>query len=123
MALIISNTGDGDPPDNATRFWAWINGPLDGTPLAATHIALLGKLLMQVCNALGLGDSDYANFNNTGKMLAKRLPALGASWLIPPAFCDAQDGYIRVPRGRLDAVEMSSFLCPGWDSYGRYWAS
>lgn len=95
VVMIISNTGDGDPPDNATGFWQWIHSSLKSDRLAGMKVALLGKppeMALGIGLSIGLGDSDYASFNNTGKYLAARLPSLGASWLIPPAFCDAQEG-------------------------------
>lgn len=106
LVIIISNTGDGDPPDNASDYWHWIREQGATTPppplYEGTKIALLGRgntaprpacpSLIDRLAVAGLGDSEYESFNNTGRTLERLLPSLGASWLVTPAFADAQKG-------------------------------
>lgn len=77
-AVIISSTwGDGDPPDNAMKFWAW---------LGAETAPRLEKLQFAV---LGLGDKNYADFCGASKKFDARLETLGARRLVDRGECDA----------------------------------
>ncbi|MBU6399017.1 MAG: sulfite reductase subunit alpha [Verrucomicrobia bacterium] len=76
-AVIISSTwGDGDPPENAARFWDWIG---------AETAPRLERLSFAV---LGLGDQSYADFCGAAKKFDARLEALGATRLVPRGECD-----------------------------------
>ncbi len=76
-AVIISSTwGDGEPPDNATNFWNWLN---------AESAPRLEKLQFAV---LGLGDKNYSDFCGASKKFDTRLEALGAKRLLPRGECD-----------------------------------
>jgi sulfite reductase (NADPH) flavoprotein alpha-component len=76
LVIICSTWGDGDPPDNATGFWTWLNS--DAAPaLEKLHFAVLG-----------LGDKNYADFCGASKKFDTRLEALGAHRLIPRGECD-----------------------------------
>jgi sulfite reductase (NADPH) flavoprotein alpha-component len=75
--LIVSSTwGEGDPPDNATAFWTWLNS--DSAPT-------LDHLQFAV---LGLGDKNYSDFCGASKKFDARLATLGARRLIPRGECD-----------------------------------
>ena len=76
-AVIISSTwGDGDPPDNATNFWSWLQS--DAAPR-------LENLQFAV---LGLGDKNYSDFCGAAKKFDERLENLGARRLVPRGECD-----------------------------------
>jgi sulfite reductase (NADPH) flavoprotein alpha-component len=75
-AIIISSTwGDGDPPDNATNFWSWLQS--DAPRLENLHFAVLG-----------LGDKNYSDFCGAAKKFDSRLENLGARRLVPRGECD-----------------------------------
>lgn len=69
VVFIVSTTGEGEPPEKALKFWRKIKRSL----LPANHFAFLSFTV------LGLGDTNYTNFCNFGKMLSRRLEELGAS--------------------------------------------
>ena len=76
-AVIISSTwGDGDPPDNASSFWSWLNSP---------NAPRMENLQFAV---LGLGDRNYSDFCGASKKFDSRLEALGAKRLVTRAECD-----------------------------------
>ena len=75
--VIISSTwGDGDPPDNAVKFWSWLN-----TETAPR----LEKLQFAV---LGLGDKNYSDFCGASKKIDARMETLGAKRLVDRGECD-----------------------------------
>ncbi len=76
-AIIISSTwGDGDPPDNATNFWSWLQA--DAPRLENLQFAVLG-----------LGDKNYSDFCGAAKKFDSRLENLGARRLVPRGECDS----------------------------------
>uniref|UniRef100_A0A1I7Z9K3 Methionine synthase reductase n=1 Tax=Steinernema glaseri TaxID=37863 RepID=A0A1I7Z9K3_9BILA len=82
VIIVISSTGDGDPPENAARFMRRIcRKTLQSDFLAKTTFALLG-----------LGDSNYSTFQGVPKKLEKQLVALGARSLVPRGEADDQVG-------------------------------
>ena len=75
-AIIISSTwGDGDPPDNATNFWSWLQA--DAPRLENLQFAVLG-----------LGDTNYSDFCGAAKKFDSRLESLGARRLVARGECD-----------------------------------
>merc|ERR1719277_1932222 len=67
VVLVVSTYGDGEPTDNAVQFHKWASDPRhDG--------ALKGQ---RFC-VMGLGDMNYARFNNMGLMTDQNLERLGA---------------------------------------------
>uniref|UniRef100_A0A4X1TJA4 Methionine synthase reductase n=1 Tax=Sus scrofa TaxID=9823 RepID=A0A4X1TJA4_PIG len=68
LVVVVSTTGNGDPPDTARKFVKAIQDKtLPGDLLAHLRYGLLG-----------LGDSEYTYFCNGGKIIDKRLQELGA---------------------------------------------
>jgi sulfite reductase (NADPH) flavoprotein alpha-component len=77
IVVIISSTwGDGDPPDNAVSFWAW---------LKSESAPRLEKLRFAV---LGLGDRNYPDFCGASRKFDARLEQLGAIRLVGLGECD-----------------------------------
>lgn len=76
VVVFVSTHGEGDAPDDAIEL----------------HEFLAGKKAPKVPNlkyaVLGLGDSSYEFFCQTGKDFDSRLAALGASAIIPREDCD-----------------------------------
>ncbi len=83
LLIVCSTFGEGDPPDNAAKFFSRI--------MAADAPRLTG-LAYSVC---GMGDSSYTHFNKAARDLDARLEALGAMRIAQPAFCDVdhEDDY------------------------------
>ncbi|MDB6055747.1 MAG: sulfite reductase subunit alpha [Verrucomicrobiales bacterium] len=76
IILVTSTWGEGDPPDNATAFWAHLNSP-DAPRLDKVHFAVLA-----------LGDKNYSDFCGAGKKFDTRFEVLGGKRLIPRVDCD-----------------------------------
>ena len=74
--LLCSTFGEGDPPDNATKFFDLLMAD-DAPALDGLHFSVLG-----------LGDSSYAHFNKSGRDLDARLEVLGASRAAEAVLCD-----------------------------------
>ncbi|KAI1320729.1 hypothetical protein EDD11_010263 [Mortierella claussenii] len=80
LVFVVSTTGDGDPPDNSTKFWRHLR-KLKGVGLTKAKYAVLG-----------LGDTNYDNFCQTAKRLDTRLQELGASPFYAKGLADDATG-------------------------------
>ncbi|KAK3823981.1 MAG: hypothetical protein JOS17DRAFT_752826 [Linnemannia elongata] len=80
LVFVVSTTGDGDPPDNSTKFWRHLR-KLKGVGLTKAKYTILG-----------LGDTNYDNFCQTAKRLDTRLQELGASSFYPRGLADDATG-------------------------------
>ncbi|MBK1877360.1 sulfite reductase subunit alpha [Pelagicoccus mobilis] len=77
LLLIVTSTfGDGEPPDNAAAFHAFLHG--DQAP----------KLEKLKYSVLGLGDSNYPEFCKCAIDIDIRLKALGATSIVERVDCD-----------------------------------
>ncbi|KAJ3076851.1 hypothetical protein HDU98_011712 [Podochytrium sp. JEL0797] len=84
LVIIISTTGDGDFPDNTTKFFRWTRrGKKD-----ELEAAFKGKQF----TVLALGDTNYSNFCQTGKRIERRLIELGATTFLPKGLADDATG-------------------------------
>jgi sulfite reductase alpha subunit-like flavoprotein len=80
LLCVCSTTGQGDVPDNMTKFWKKImkkNMPNDSLQN------------VEFC-VIGLGDSSYEKYNFIAKKLYKRFIQLGATPLLDSCLCDDQ---------------------------------
>lgn len=90
-ALLLASTfGDGDAPDNGTRFWSGLTAQ-DAPPLTGARYSVLA-----------FGDSSYGQFCGFGRKLDARLEALGAQRLTARADCEPD--YATQASAWLDAV-------------------
>jgi len=78
--FVVSTTGEGEAPENANRFMRTIKRKTQPADMFA-------GITFAVC---GLGDTNYANFCNTGKILNRRMKELGAESFYD--MCEADEG-------------------------------
>lgn len=78
---MVSNTGDGDPPDHSLKFWRYLRRLKQPDYFKDCKVAILG-----------LGDTNYTNFNNTAKKLEKRLKDMGATVFLEKGLADDAEG-------------------------------
>ncbi|ORX74264.1 riboflavin synthase domain-like protein [Linderina pennispora] len=83
VVFVVSTTGDGDPPDNSTKFWRVLRKTTRSNKTAYTHLRYA---------ILGLGDTNYSNFCNTAQRLDKQLQAAGAHAFYPKGLADDGTG-------------------------------
>ncbi|KAL4228706.1 hypothetical protein ACF0H5_011749 [Mactra antiquata] len=102
VVIVISTTGDGEPPDTASKFVR----RLRKKTLASDYLSKLNYTL------LGLGDSNYTNFCNCGKTLDKRFSELGAKRFYNCAWGDDAVGLEEAVDPWIDGLwsSLKSFL-------------
>ncbi|GAN07784.1 methionine synthase reductase [Mucor ambiguus] len=81
IIMVSSNTGDGDSPDNSLKFWRFLRRNKDKSYFSNTRFTILG-----------LGDSNYSNFNNSGKKLEKKFKDLGGQVFYEKGLADDAEG-------------------------------
>ena len=76
LIIVASTTGQGDPPDKATKFFRWLRRlKRENKQTEFKHLTYA---------LLGLGDTNYDNFANFSKQLNKFFKELGAIPYIEP---------------------------------------
>jgi sulfite reductase alpha subunit-like flavoprotein len=110
--FVVSTTGQGDPPENIIDFWKFLRRKsLPPNSLSSMAVAVFG-----------LGDSGYLKYNTMGKLLYRRLEALGARALVPLGLGDDQhksgyDAELDVWLPRLWKALRSKFPLPTAESF------
>lgn len=86
LLLVTSTTGNGDPPENASRFLRHLKRQKVSTAGVSTTFSHLAY------SVLGLGDSNYDKFNATAKLVDSKLHEMGAVRIQPIALADEGTG-------------------------------
>lgn len=82
VCIVCSTTGNGDPPENASKFWRTIK----------KRTASKDMFRAMPVVVLGLGDSNYDQFCYMGKSIHKRVMELGARPVLELTCIDEVDG-------------------------------
>lgn len=103
LVIICSTTGNGDAPENASRFVRYIKKPPPST-LTST-LPHPNKPLENVAYAvLGLGDTNYDQFCNSAKVIDKKLSEWGAKRAVKLACADEATGLEETVEPWVDGV-------------------
>ena len=99
LLILTATFGEGEPTDNAVKFYAALMD--DAAP------ALPDTLNFSVC---GLGDSSYADFNKAASDIDRRLGELGATRAADPVLCDVDfdDDYADWRTAAFDSAPFKS---------------
>lgn len=89
VIVVASTTGNGDAPENAERFMRYLKKTAKETQGKDPHELPFRNVCFSV---LGLGDSNYDIFCNTGKILNKKFQELGGTRAKPLACADEATG-------------------------------
>ena len=82
VVIVCSTTGNGDPPNNADRFWRWLRRRTHDTDLfRGMRFAVLA-----------LGDTNYDKWCHAGRNIAKRMLELSAEQFYITGCTDEQVG-------------------------------
>lgn len=88
LIIVCSTSGNGDPPENATRFVRHIKKP----PPTATSSSPTLPLTNVAYSVLALGDTNYDKFCEVGKVLDKKLADWGGERANPLVCADEATG-------------------------------
>jgi sulfite reductase alpha subunit-like flavoprotein len=94
LLVVSSTTGNGDPPENASRFVRTIKRKTTSSD-SFRNVSFA---------VLGLGDTNYDQFCAVGKLLDKKISELGGARLVPLACADEATGLEDVVEPWTDTV-------------------
>ncbi|CAG9463098.1 unnamed protein product [Pedinophyceae sp. YPF-701] len=94
VVLVSASTGDGDPPDNCSKFWMAVRRK-DNPEGAFKGVKF---------TSLGLGDSNYTRFMHVPRVLCENMRALGAGEFFPPGEADEVEGLEDAVEGWLEKL-------------------
>lgn len=83
VLIITSTTGNGDAPENASRFTRYVKRKTTVDTLPFRHVAYA---------VLGLGDTNYDKFCETGKLIDRKLKELGGTRVLDIVCADEATG-------------------------------
>jgi len=95
IIYVASSTGDGEAPDNATRFYNDLRNKNRNEPGALRGIKFTG---------LGLGDSNYTRFMHVPRVVKNRFLELGATEFHPCVEADEVDGIEEIIDGWIEKL-------------------
>lgn len=95
IVIITSTTGNGDPPENASRFFRFLKRKQTVESQPFKHCAVA---------VLGLGDTNYDQFCEVGKQVDKKMVELGAERVKKLACADEATGLEDVVEPWLDSI-------------------
>ena len=113
LVAVCSTTGNGDAPENAGRFVRFIKRkpPTTLSDAPMEHVAYA---------VLGLGDTNYDKFCESGKMIDKKLKEWGGTRAMPVACADEATGleatvepWVEEVLGKLEAACSASAAAAG----------
>uniref|UniRef100_A0A7S3Q8M7 Methionine synthase reductase n=1 Tax=Chaetoceros debilis TaxID=122233 RepID=A0A7S3Q8M7_9STRA len=87
LIIISSTTGNGDAPENASRFVRYIKRKSTANTMPFQHVAYA---------VLGLGDTNYDQFCETGNIIDKKIHSLGGRRIQDAACADEGTGLEQV---------------------------
>jgi NADPH-ferrihemoprotein reductase len=95
VVWVASSTGDGEAPDNATKFYNDLRNKTKHEDGALNGIQFTG---------LGLGDSNYTRFMQVPRVLKTRFLDLGATEFFPSVEADEVDGIEEIIDGWIEKL-------------------
>merc|ERR1712137_18136 len=88
VIFVCSSTGEGDPPDNSTRFFGKLKRFIRDQKKTPDEL----KFASCRFTILGLGDSNYSSFQGAPRSLHKMMTTLGANYFHPREEIDEVKG-------------------------------
>jgi len=105
LIIVTSTTGNGDAPENAGRFVRYLKRKTTAPLQPFKHCAFA---------VLGLGDTNYDQFCNTGKIINKKLGELGGKCAKEIAMADEATGLEETVEPWIDSIlDDMTITCSG----------